>query len=398
MKGPTDSRLIFRHIFKSTIILSSCGTAFYGITEFLIGNESFFKNQFMPLIYRFVDPETAHYYALKMFKYGIVPKFGYNYREYDELKCSLFGKNFKNPIGLAAGFDKDGEVINSLRNSGFGFIEIGTITPLPQEGNPKPRIFRLVEDGALINRYGFNNAGVGIVSSRVKKASEDENNSAVPLGVNIGKNKETEKAWVDYSIGVNYFGLHCDYLVINVSSPNTPGLRSLQNKNELQNVSNFYINHKSFCMMHSEQFSNKTLLFRCIILFIDIANVSLDRKYGIDGLIIANTTIDRPPILTSNNKTESGGLSGKPLGNVTTELIRHFYKITGGKIPIIGCGGVSSGKDAYEKIRAGASLVQLYTSIIYEGFPVIGKIKRELVDLLRQDGFKNVSEAIGADH
>lgn len=390
------SKLPPGYITKSTVIVVTSGTVLFGIIEMLCGSEAFYKNQVMPVVHKLVDEETSHRLAVNAAKFGLLPRFGQNHREYPELRCNVLGREFKNPVGLAAGFDKDGEAIKGLRKSGFGFIEIGSVTPLPQTGNPKPRVFRLVEDEAIINRYGFNNSGVGTVYSRVKKAFDV--NSSVPLGVNLGKNKESEDANLDYEIGVNYFGAYSDYLVVNVSSPNTPGLRTLQRKSDLQNLLSIV---KKAIDRVSER-KPKLLLKIAPDLTEsekkDIAKIVLDNRYGVDGLIVSNTTISRPESLKSAKKDEQGGLSGKPLRDLSTECVRDMYRLTAGKVPIVGCGGISSGEDAYSKIRAGASLIQLYSAIAYQGFPVIGKIKRELVELLRRDGLSNISEAVGIDH
>ncbi|KHN80432.1 Dihydroorotate dehydrogenase (quinone), mitochondrial [Toxocara canis] len=356
----------------------------------------FTPEEVMPIVHRLMAAETAHRWGVRLAKYGLTPAFGYNRVEYPELESTVFGKKFKNPVGLAAGFDKDGEAIEGLRRSGFGFVEIGTVTPLPQAGNPKPRLFRLIEDEAVINRYGFNSAGVGVVYARVKKAFQP--NADVPLGVNLGKNKASKDGRLDYDIGVNYFGAYSDYLVVNVSSPNTPGLRSLQKKADLQNL-------MTTVKAAVDRITGKKPV---VLLKIspdlvdsekkDIAKVVVDKRYGIDGLIVSNTTIWRPAELKSEHRDEVGGLSGKPLRELSVQCVHDMYRLTSGKVPIIGCGGISSGADAYAAIRAGASLVQLYSALVYQGYPVIGKIKRELVELLRRDGYSNVSEAVGSDH
>uniref|UniRef100_A0A914ZV76 Dihydroorotate dehydrogenase (quinone), mitochondrial n=1 Tax=Parascaris univalens TaxID=6257 RepID=A0A914ZV76_PARUN len=384
------------YITKSTLIVVCSGTALYAAVEYVLGSEPFFAKQVMPLVHRFTDAETAHRWGIVLAKYGLTPPFGYNHVEYPELETTVFGKKFRNPVGLAAGFDKDGEAIDGLRRSGFGFIEIGSVTPLPQAGNPRPRLFRLLEDEGIINRYGFNSAGVGAVYTRVKKAFQAD--ADVHLGVNLGKNKASEDARLDYEIGVNYFGAYSDYLVVNVSSPNTPGLRGLQNKAELQSL-------LTVVKAAADRINGKKPL---VLLKIspdliesekkEIAKVVTDKRYGIDGMIVSNTTISRPVDLRSECSHEAGGLSGKPLRELSTQCVRDMYRLTSGKVPIIGCGGISSGADAYAKIRAGASLIQLYSALVYQGFPVIGRVKRELAELLRRDGYSNVSEAVGADH
>ncbi|KAK6052997.1 dihydroorotate oxidase [Cooperia oncophora] len=288
----------------------------------------------------------------------------------------FLGKQLRNPIGLAAGFDKNGEAIRPLAEwSGFGLIEIGTVTPIPQQGNPRPRVFRLLEDEGIINRCGSNSDGVGRVQQRVKAARDEWNDNLAMLGVNIGKNMLCDEAKLDFEIGVNYFAAYSDYVVINVSSPSTPNLRSMQKKSGLQNLLT-YVKHAIDVM---ELNPRPKLLLKIAPDLTesekkDIAQVVLDSKYGIDGLIVTNTTIARPDSLRSANKVESGGLSGAPLREMSTECVREMYRFTNGRVPIVGCGGVSSGADAYEKIRAGASVVQLYSALAYHGFPVVGKV------------------------
>ncbi|VDO83144.1 unnamed protein product [Heligmosomoides polygyrus] len=354
----------------------------------------------MPLIHRHIDGETSHQYAIRAVSWGLLPRFSKSLKEYPELKCEFLGKQLKNPIGLAAGFDKNGEAIRSLAElSGFGLIEIGTVTPIPQKGNPRPRVFRLLEDEGIINRYGFNNDGVGRVQQRVKAARAVWNDNLAMFGVNIGKNKLCDEARLDYEIGVTYFAAYSDYIVINVSSPNTPGLRAIQKKSDLQKLLAFI--KQSVDVMELD--SRPRVLLKIAPDLTenekkDIAQVVLDTKYGVDGLIVSNTTTSRPGSLQSDSRGEAGGLSGAPLRRISTECVRDMYRFTNGRVPIVGCGGVSSGADAYEKIRAGASVVQLYSAIAFHGFPVVGKIKRELVELLRRDGYANVSQAVGADH
>ncbi|NWS75486.1 PYRD dehydrogenase, partial [Crotophaga sulcirostris] len=337
----------------------------------------------------------------------------------------VLGQRFRNPVGLAAGFDKQGEAVDGLYRMGFGFVEVGTVTPKPQEGNPRPRVFRLVEDEAVINRYGFNSHGHGAVERRLRARQETQlrlTGEGMPLGVNLGKNKSSPDAAADYVAGVRRLGPLADYLVVNVSSPNTPGLRDLQGKAELRDLL-----AKVLAERDALPCERRPALLVKIAPDLsardrqDIASVVCE--LGVDGLIISNTTVSRPSSLRSRQRAEAGGLSGKPLRELSTQTIREMYALTGGRgragaggtgwghpscpdpvpahagrVPIIGVGGVSSGRDALEKIRAGASLVQLYTALVYHGPPVVGAVKRELEELLREQGFKNVMEAVGADH
>ncbi|CAJ0961463.1 unnamed protein product, partial [Mesorhabditis belari] len=390
------------YIAKSSVYCIAGGLIGFGAVEFLFGGETFYEKAVMPIIHKMADGETAHRWAISSCKYGLLPRFGPNHWEYPELECEFIGRKLKNPIGLAAGFDKNGDAILPLANSGFGMIEIGSITPLPQPGNAYPRVFRLEEDKATINRYGFNSDGVGRVQQRVKAARGTPWSPEMAIfGVNLGKNKLTdeENTKLDYEVGVNYFAGFSDYLVVNVSSPNTPGLRSMQGRKQLEQLLSYV---KRAVEMHKLEKPPRIFLKIAPDLveaeLKDIAKVVLDSSYGVTGLIISNTTITRPPELRSEHKNEIGGLSGAPVKALSTECIRKMYRLTNGKVAIIGCGGVGSGEDAYEKIRAGASVVQLYTAMVYLGFPVIGKVKRELVECLRRDGFSNVSQAIGADH
>ncbi|XP_026653393.2 dihydroorotate dehydrogenase (quinone), mitochondrial isoform X5 [Zonotrichia albicollis] len=312
----------------------------------------------MPAL-RALPPEAAHGLALRAAALGLLPS---TRPDSPALEVRVFGQRFRNPLGLAAGFDKQCEAVDGLYKMGFGFVEVGTVTPKPQEGNPKPRVFRLAEDEAVINRYGFNSHGHVVVERRLRARQETQirlTAAGMPLGVNLGKNKSSTDAAADYVAGVRTLGPLADYLVVNVSSPNTPGLRDLQGKAELRDLLS---------------------------------------KLGVDGLIVSNTTVSRPSGLRSRQRTEPGGLSGKPLRELSTQTIRDMYALTQGRVPIIGVGGVSSGQDALEKIRAGASLVQLYTALVFHGPPVVGTVKRELEELLREQGFKSVMEAVGADH
>lgn len=362
----------------------------YSIYE---GNEKFYREYVMPFTHKFFDAETAHRLAVLAAKYNIVPR---KQKTPDSpiLSSVVFGREFSNPVGLAAGFDKDGEGVRGLTKIGFGFIEIGSVTPEPQPGNPKPRVFRLKEDKAIINRYGFNSEGHEAVYNRLKDRVTEQDNCL--LGINLGKNKSSTDPISDYTQGVEKFSRLADYLVVNISSPNTPGLRDLQGKQKLQNLLDKVIERRD------EMEVRKPLLVKIAPDLTDrdkedIAAVVTSRKGYVNGLIISNTTVRRPPSLKNPSKTEEGGLSGPPVRDMSTKTIADMYRLTNGSIPIIGVGGVSSGQEAYKKIRSGASLVQLYTALVYEGPPVVKKIKRELEELLRRDGFKSISEAVGAD-
>lgn len=298
-----------------------------------------------------------------------------------------------NPIGIAAGFDKNGEAIEGLDQIGFGFVEIGSVTPLPQAGNPKPRVFRLNSDQALINRYGFNSDGHETVWHRLQQLRANKKFNGV-IGVNLGKNKSSEDAVKDYVEGLKLFSPVADYLVINISSPNTPGLRALQEKNSLKHLLSEVIKANTALDMPrpillklSPEMTEPEIA--------DVCSIIQKKECKVDGLIISNTTTDRSMVLNSEYRDEIGGLSGKPLKEKSTKMIEIAYKLTGGKISIIGVGGISSGQDAYEKILAGASAVQLYTSFAYEGPPVVTKIKRELHEILKQNGYENVGDAVG---
>ncbi|VDP03789.1 unnamed protein product [Soboliphyme baturini] len=327
------------------------------------------------------------------------------FRKYPELEVKFFDMTLDNPIGLAAGFDKDAEAVSGLTKAGFGFVEVGTVTPLPQVGNPQPRIFRLTEDHAVINRCGFNNAGYEHVaenlrrfwaSSSLSKVSRNGISTAVCVGVSLGKNRDSTDFVSDYCSGLEKFDSLADYFVLNVSSPNTYGLRNLQYKKDLQ------VLLKAAAKVRA---ANPVLQQKPVLLKVspdlteaekkDIAALCLDKRSSIDGLIISNTTISRPATLRSGLSGELGGLSGAPLKYLALQCVRDFYRLTKGKVPIIGCGGIESGKDAYDFIKAGASLVQLYTAIVYNGFPVVGTVKRELSELLKQDGFSRVEDAVG---
>ncbi|XP_042741816.1 dihydroorotate dehydrogenase (quinone), mitochondrial [Lagopus leucura] len=384
-----------RRLRLLTAALGGCGLLLLG-SALAAGDERLYAAAVMPAL-RAVPPEAAHGLALRAAALGLLPPAR---PDSPTLEVRVLGLRFRNPLGLAAGFDKHGEAVDGLYRMGFGFVEVGTVTPEPQEGNPKPRVFRLVEDEAVINRYGFNSHGHAVVERRLRARQEAQlklTTVGMPLGVNLGKNKSSTDAAADYVAGVQKLGPLADYLVVNVSSPNTPGLRDLQGKAELRDLLTKVLAERD--MLSCER--KPAVLVKIAPDLTeqdkqDIAGVVCE--VGVDGLIVSNTTISRPSGLQSTQHLESGGLSGKPLRELSTQTVREMYALTHGRVPIIGVGGVSSGRDALEKIRAGASLVQMYTALVYLGPPVVGAVKRELEELLREQGFKSVMEAVGADH
>lgn len=344
-----------------------------------------------PLVRR-LQPETAHNLALWGLSKRLVSG-----RPYDDpiLESTLWGRRFRNPVGLAAGFDKDADVPMQALALGFGFVEIGSVTPKPQPGNPKPRLFRLDEDEAVVNRMGFNSKGAAYARERLSRLPGPGHPGVV--GVNLGKNKETVDAAADYVAGVDALAEFADYVVVNVSSPNTPGLRALQDKNELSAL----IGRVREALDARVPENTPPLMVKVApdLTDDDIADIADIAVNGpVDGLIATNTTIDRPPFLKNPQKGETGGLSGKPLMRPSTKVLSDFYRATGGKVALIGVGGILSGADAYAKIRAGASLVQLYSGMVFEGPSLPGRVCRALAGLLRSDGFENVADAVGADH
>ncbi|KAK3922975.1 Dihydroorotate dehydrogenase (quinone), mitochondrial [Frankliniella fusca] len=369
------------------------GASVFGAYNLYTGNEKFYETILIPLSHR-LDPETAHNLAVKAAKYNLLPRS--NFKDPASLSSRVWDLQFQNPVGMAAGFDKQGEAVRGLHSMGFGFVEIGSVTPLPQPGNPKPRVFRLTEDSAIINRYGFNSEGHEAVLERLHVLKE--NGTDCIIGVNLGKNKTSSDPVKDYVDGIIKFGEVADYLVINISSPNTPGLREWQNSSQLRELLTALVSARN----NLPTSSKPPILVKLAPDLNaqerkDIAKVISSKECKIDGLIISNTTITRPEDLQSYASKEVGGLSGKPLTNSSTALIKDMYSLTKGKLPIIGVGGIFTGQDAYEKVRAGASLVQFYTAYVYHGPPRITKIKEELDNLLRADGFSNISEAVGKD-
>uniref|UniRef100_A0A8C8EL90 Dihydroorotate dehydrogenase (quinone), mitochondrial n=1 Tax=Oncorhynchus tshawytscha TaxID=74940 RepID=A0A8C8EL90_ONCTS len=455
---------------KDAVKIIGSGSVLFVSYLTAVGDERFYTNQLMPLLQRIVGAETAHVMAVRLIGLGLVPL--NRYQDPASLEVNVMGRKFKNPIGIAAGFDKHGEAVDGLYRLGFGFVEVGTITPKPQEGNPKPRVFRLTTDQAVINRYGFNSCGLAAARERLKAREGTQvelTKAGLPLGINLGKNKLSQDAAADYLEGVRTLGPLADYLVVNVSSPNTPGLRDLQGKGELRQLL-----YKVLKERDALQGGSRPPVLVKIAPDLtaqdkqDIADVvtevsrrpghtgvsrrpghagvsrrpghagvsrrpghagvsrrpghagvsrrpghagvsrrpghaGVSRRpghagLGVDGLLVSNTTVSRPETLQDPQSKEVGGLSGQPIKDLSTRTVREMYSLTKGKVPIIGVGGVASGQDAMDKICAGASLVQLYTSLTYQGPPVVTKIKRELEQLLKEQGFASISDAVGADH
>ncbi len=334
-----------------------------------------------------IDPETAHNLAIKSLKLNLLPSIYDKNKKDNIFQTSLFGKNIDNPIGIAAGFDKNAEVYNSLLKLGFGFVEVGTVTPLEQYGNPKPRIFRLEEDEALINRLGFNNKGIKNIKERLK--------SKPPtglLGINIGPNKESKDRVNDYLLGFRAFHNIVDYITINISSPNTENLTDLHEISKLEKL-------LQVIDLEKENLKSTTPIVLKISpdiskdQAIGISEVLL--KHEIGAIIISNTSVGHRESLKSILKNQKGGLSGKPIEKKSNQLINIFYNLLKGKIIIIGVGGVDSGESAHEKLLSGASFIQLYTGLVYQGPSIVLKIKKELKKILLKDGIKNYKEVIG---
>ena len=330
---------------------------------------------------RALDPETAH--ALALLALQIVPLPAPRADD-PILATTLAGLALPNPVGLAAGLDKNGEALHGLARLGFGFVECGSVTPLAQPGNPKPRLFRLSEDRAIINRMGFNNAGLEAFAGRLERRP-----TSVVVGANLGANKDTEDKAADYVAGLIRLKGLADYVTVNVSSPNTPGLRALQGRAALDDL---------LGRLAEARGSDPTPVFLKIAPDLDAAEIALiveaSLDHGLDALIVSNTTLDRPDSLRSRDRGEAGGLSGAPLKGRAMAALRAAAEASGGRLPLIAAGGIDSGAEAYARIRAGATSVQLYSALIYEGPGLIGRIKRDLAARLRADGFSAVSEAV----
>ena len=334
---------------------------------------------------RLLEPEAAHRATLRLMASPFAPRL--RVRSDPMLRIRIAGIDFPNPLGLAAGFDKNAEVPDAMLRLGFGFVEIGGVTPLPQPGNDRPRVFRLPDDGAVINRYGFNNDGLEAIAARLRRRRRTG-----IVGANLGANKDSADRVEDYVKGVKGLEGLVDFYTVNISSPNTPGLRALQDKSALTALLKRVIAARDGLGVAAPVFL-KIAPDLADADKADIAAAALEE--GIDALIVSNTTIARPASLKSPYKDETGGLSGRPLFAPSTALLREFHQSLGGRVPIIGAGGVFSAEDAYEKIRAGASLVQLYTALIYKGPALVAEIVGRLPRLLRRDGFQSLAAAVG---
>ena len=334
-----------------------------------------------------LDPEAAHDLAIKSLKFNFIPKILFEVKNEEMLETKLFKKILKNPIGLAAGFDKSAEVYNSLFKLGFGFVEVGTITPKRQFGNPKPRVFRLEKDKAMINRLGFNNDGIEIVSDRLSKSLPEGF-----LGINIGPNKGTRDKVLDFLECFSSLNKFANYITVNISSPNTDGLRDFHEQKLLSNLLD-----KLLKLKKKQQITCPIALkLSPDVKESEITNINeMILKFKIDGVILTNTTNQNRNDLLDINKNEPGGLSGQPLKKLSLKFIKNFYKSNKGKIPIIGVGGIDSGQSAFEKITAGATVVQLYTGMVYKGPGLVKEIKKELIEILKKEKINNIQKAIG---
>lgn len=343
-----------------------------------------------PLLFR-LDAEKAHELSLLVLKNGFLPRVG---NAPDPILASRrFGLDFPNPVGLAAGYDKNGEVLGALAGLGFGFLEAGSITPKPQPGNPKPRVFRLVEDEAVINRFGFNSKGLDVAAANFAARPRD-----IIIGANLGANKESADRIADYVTGMRRLAPLASYVTVNISSPNTPGLRALQGRAELEDLLGRLTETRRAMIGEGAAPFSVLLKVAPDLTDADVADIAaVVRETGIDGLIVGNTTITRPASLRSAAKEEAGGLSGQPLKPIALAALRKLYVATRGEIPIIGAGGIQDAADAYERIRAGASLIQIYSAMVYKGPYLAADIAKGLAARLRADGFVSLDAAVGVD-
>lgn len=361
-----------------------------------------YRNIFKPVLFR-MDPEKAHHLVIGGLGAGVrIPgtlaamQSMYGITSTPDMTTELFGITFPGPVGLAAGLDKNAQAVAGLSASGFGFMEVGTVTPKPQPGNEQPRLFRLPSDRALINRMGFNNEGAWAMADRLRHLVDHP----IPIAVNIGKNKVTpnEEAAEDYKACISELYTYADFFVVNISSPNTPDLRNLQHGNELKELLVEVMQE-----MNAQAQNHGTSKSVLVKIAPDVSDAELEymvetiRQSGAAGIIATNTTLSRDG-LTHNHAGETGGLSGRPLTERSTEIISRVYRQTEGKLPIIGCGGIFSSQDAYDKIKAGSSLVEIYTSFIYEGPQITRRLHNGIRELMQRDGFAHISEAVGTAH
>ncbi len=347
-----------------------------------------------PAVFK-IDPEAAHGMTIKALKTGALRPC--SVVSSPILEQEIFCLKFPNPVGMSAGFDKNAEVIAPALKLGFGSTEVGTVTPKPQGGNPRPRIFRDPKSGSVINRMGFPNGGLRVFKPNIEKFINSTNKPNGVVGINIGMNKDQSDPAADYCALISELAPLADYLTVNISSPNTAGLRDLQQKDALADLIGKMMEAREEACPDSPP----ALLIKLAPDLDEkqqqeIAETLLSAK--VDGVILSNTTLDRPEFLPEKFRGEKGGLSGVPVREKSTNIIRNFYNLTGGKLPIIGVGGISNASHAYEKIRAGASLVQLYTGMIYEGPAIANNINKGLIELLERDGFASITDAIGADN
>lgn len=341
---------------------------------------------------RLFEPETAHRLTIRLLQAGLAPR--QPTPDDPVLRCTRWGRTFPSPVGLAAGFDKNAEVPDAMLRFGFGFVETGSVTPRPQAGNPRPRLFRLPAQQAVINRMGFNNDGIDAVRDRLVKRQGRRG----IVGANLGANKDSSDRVADYVEGTRALAALVDYLVVNVSSPNTPGLRGLQTEDSLRDLIGRVRDARDAGTPQIDQ--RPPILVKIAPDFTDddldaVAAALLD--LAVDGIIISNTTVGLRDQLTGPHADETGGLSGRPLFDLSTRCLSRVHRATGGQIPLIGVGGIDSGAAAYAKIRAGASLVQLYTALVFHGPGLVRQISDDLAALLRRDGFAHIDEAVAAD-
>lgn len=351
---------------------------------------------------RLLPPEPAHAFTLLALKMGFA---GADRRPDDpSLHIRLWDREFTNPLGMAAGFDKNAEVIAPLLNLGLGHVEVGTLTPRAQDGNPKPRLYRWEANSGVVNRMGFNNQGLDAVEPRLKAWRGREVRPRGLVGVNIGKNRDSADAVHDYVTGIERVAPYADYIAINVSSPNTPGLRELQKREHLEELIRACLKARA-AVVQASGCTRPPLLVKIAP---DLDDTELEQivatvletregEDGIDGLIATNTALYRPEGMPTKLAQEEGGLSGQPMFDLSTEILRKTANLLKGQLPIIGVGGVMTADDAYAKIKAGASLIQIYTGMIYRGTPMIHDIKKGLVERLHRDGFSSLDEAVGVE-